>query len=292
MRLRGALQAGRTISAVTWVARASPRFLAGGRRSIAERIAAVRAAAKTAIFLLKVFPMLPSRPLDWVTPRPVVERFRYPTSHGHAEGDLYRPCQRAARTRDGGLPGRRAVRRRSPAGTPPRARRWRAPGSRRCSTGRRRCETSAWTRRTSRTSPRRMTALLDAAGHRPGAQRPARHLRRRRLRPDGRGQSPHPRPRRVRVRVRAVRLDVDAGAGHRQRHPRARRRARTVGGRPADPQGLRPFHHRAPGARRGGAAPGDVRRPGTERRLDAPDLSEDGRAVLPLLTSAGRRRGR
>jgi hypothetical protein len=50
-----------------------------------------RAAAKTAVCLLKVFPMLPSRPLDWVTPRPVVERLRYRTSHGHAEGDLYRP---------------------------------------------------------------------------------------------------------------------------------------------------------------------------------------------------------
>lgn len=53
--------------------------------------AAARAAAKTAVFLLKVFPMLPSRPLDWVTPRPVVERLRYPTARGEAEGDLYRP---------------------------------------------------------------------------------------------------------------------------------------------------------------------------------------------------------
>jgi hypothetical protein len=52
---------------------------------------AARAAAKTAGFLLKVYPMLPSRLLDWVTPRPVVERFRYPTSHGLADGDLYRP---------------------------------------------------------------------------------------------------------------------------------------------------------------------------------------------------------
>src|SRR5688572_24443150 len=51
----------------------------------------VRAAAKTAAFLLKVYPMLPSRPLDWVTSRPLVERFRYPTSRGPAEGDLYRP---------------------------------------------------------------------------------------------------------------------------------------------------------------------------------------------------------
>jgi hypothetical protein len=50
-----------------------------------------RAAAKTAVLLLKVYPMLPSWPLDWVTPSPVVERFRYPTSHGPVDSDLYRP---------------------------------------------------------------------------------------------------------------------------------------------------------------------------------------------------------
>jgi len=54
-------------------------------------MATVRAVAKPAVCLLKVFPMLPSRPLNWVTPHPVVERLRYPTSHGDAEGDLYRP---------------------------------------------------------------------------------------------------------------------------------------------------------------------------------------------------------
>ncbi|MCC6626649.1 MAG: hypothetical protein IT340_04510 [Chloroflexi bacterium] len=52
---------------------------------------AARAAAKTAVCLLKVMPMLPSRPVDWVTPRPVVERLRYRTAHGDADGDLYRP---------------------------------------------------------------------------------------------------------------------------------------------------------------------------------------------------------
>ena len=51
----------------------------------------IRAAAKTAVFFLKVFPMLPSRPIDWVTRPPVIERVRYPTRHGQAEGDLYRP---------------------------------------------------------------------------------------------------------------------------------------------------------------------------------------------------------
>jgi dienelactone hydrolase len=51
----------------------------------------LRAVARTAIFVLKVLPMLPSRPLDWVTPSPVIERVRYPTSRGSDEGDLYRP---------------------------------------------------------------------------------------------------------------------------------------------------------------------------------------------------------
>jgi hypothetical protein len=51
----------------------------------------IRAVARSAIFLLKVFPMLPSRPVDWVTKPPLVEKVRYPTSNGQAEGDLYRP---------------------------------------------------------------------------------------------------------------------------------------------------------------------------------------------------------
>src|SRR5688572_9335139 len=61
------------------------------RRHVATPFPGLRAAARTAVCLLKVFPMLPSGPLDWVTPRPVVERLRYPTSHGPAEGELYRP---------------------------------------------------------------------------------------------------------------------------------------------------------------------------------------------------------
>jgi hypothetical protein len=44
------------------------------------------------VCLFKVYPMLPSRPLNWVTPRPVVERLRYLTSHGPADGQLYRPA--------------------------------------------------------------------------------------------------------------------------------------------------------------------------------------------------------
>jgi dienelactone hydrolase len=51
----------------------------------------IRAAAKTAAFFLKVLPMLPSTPVNWVTSPPVIERVRYPTRHGQVEGDLYRP---------------------------------------------------------------------------------------------------------------------------------------------------------------------------------------------------------
>src|SRR5437764_1775966 len=51
----------------------------------------IRAVARAAIFFLKVFPMLPSRPIDWVTKPPVSEKVRYPTRFGQAEGDLYRP---------------------------------------------------------------------------------------------------------------------------------------------------------------------------------------------------------
>jgi dipeptidyl aminopeptidase/acylaminoacyl peptidase len=51
----------------------------------------IGAVVKAAIFFLKVFPMLPSQPIDWVTKAPMVERVRYPTAFGEAEGDLYRP---------------------------------------------------------------------------------------------------------------------------------------------------------------------------------------------------------
>lgn len=51
----------------------------------------VRALFKAVVFFLKVFPMIPSRPVDWVTPDPVVEKVRYPTCTGLVEGELYRP---------------------------------------------------------------------------------------------------------------------------------------------------------------------------------------------------------
>jgi len=59
--------------------------------ALARPARSVRAAAKTAVFFLKVLPMLPSAPVDRVTKRPVVERVSYPTRLDRAEGDLYRP---------------------------------------------------------------------------------------------------------------------------------------------------------------------------------------------------------
>jgi len=51
----------------------------------------IRAAVRTTIFFLKVLPMLPSKPVNWVTSPPVVEHVQYPTHHGQVEGELYRP---------------------------------------------------------------------------------------------------------------------------------------------------------------------------------------------------------
>jgi len=62
--------------------------------AIASASRSIRAAGRTAVFVLKVLPMLPSRPLDFVTPRPVVDRIAYPTVNGIAEGELYRPASR------------------------------------------------------------------------------------------------------------------------------------------------------------------------------------------------------
>jgi dienelactone hydrolase len=51
----------------------------------------LRAWTKSVIFLFKVFPMLPSGIIDLITKKPVVEKVTYPTLHGQAIGDLYRP---------------------------------------------------------------------------------------------------------------------------------------------------------------------------------------------------------
>ena len=78
----------------------------------------IRIVAKAAVFFLKVFPMLPSRPLDWVTPRPVVERLRYKTSHGETRIRSLPTVQRRPAPRCCGLLGRGAIRGRSPTSTP------------------------------------------------------------------------------------------------------------------------------------------------------------------------------
>lgn len=59
--------------------------------SVIRALAPIRAATRTAIFFLKVLPMLPSRPVDWVTATPVIESVRYPSRLGEVHGDLYRP---------------------------------------------------------------------------------------------------------------------------------------------------------------------------------------------------------
>ena len=53
---------------------------------------AIRATARALVFFLKVFPMLPSQPIDWVTKPPVIQKVRYPTRSGEVEGDIYRPA--------------------------------------------------------------------------------------------------------------------------------------------------------------------------------------------------------
>lgn len=64
----------------------------GGLRLRLHRVVRpLRATARTAVFFLDVLPMLPSKPIACLTPEPVVERVRYPTPNGQAEGDLYRP---------------------------------------------------------------------------------------------------------------------------------------------------------------------------------------------------------
>jgi dienelactone hydrolase len=54
-------------------------------------ISLVSAFTRMGVFLLKVFPMLPSQPVNWVTWKPLVEKVTYPTTHGYVTGDLYRP---------------------------------------------------------------------------------------------------------------------------------------------------------------------------------------------------------
>ena len=51
----------------------------------------LRAAIRSLVFFVRVSPMLPSRPVDWLTGRPLVQKVSYGTHTGRAESDLYRP---------------------------------------------------------------------------------------------------------------------------------------------------------------------------------------------------------
>jgi len=53
---------------------------------------AIVAAFRTFVFLFEVLPTLPSRPFNFITPTPVVQKLVYPTPKGWAEGDVYRPA--------------------------------------------------------------------------------------------------------------------------------------------------------------------------------------------------------
>jgi hypothetical protein len=53
----------------------------------------VRALARSQVFFLKVLPMLPSRPVDWLTSPPLRERVTFAVPFGQGFGDLYRPSR-------------------------------------------------------------------------------------------------------------------------------------------------------------------------------------------------------
>jgi dienelactone hydrolase len=63
----------------------------GMKQAFSRAVLPIRAVTKAAIFFVKVFPMLPSQPIDWMTKPPVVQKVHYPTRSGLVEGDLYRP---------------------------------------------------------------------------------------------------------------------------------------------------------------------------------------------------------
>lgn len=73
------------------IEQSKPDFLHTLSHGIQHATAPFRAVGRASIFFLKVFPMLPSRPVDWVTQSPVVEKVCYPTKGGFADGEVYRP---------------------------------------------------------------------------------------------------------------------------------------------------------------------------------------------------------
>ena len=73
---------------------ATPEVLRNGthhRRSLGLAAAAARAHLQTIGFAMRLMPMFPSRPIDWLTRAPVVETVRYETSEGPVTTELYRP---------------------------------------------------------------------------------------------------------------------------------------------------------------------------------------------------------
>ena len=68
------------------------QVLTGIPRRLGSMRQAVRAASRTAVFVLKVLPTLPARPIDWLTPAPIHERVSYPTRRGLAMGEIARPA--------------------------------------------------------------------------------------------------------------------------------------------------------------------------------------------------------
>lgn len=54
-------------------------------------IRSLRATGRTLTFFLKVLPMLPSKPVDWVTREPVIEHVTYPSPGGQIAAELYLP---------------------------------------------------------------------------------------------------------------------------------------------------------------------------------------------------------
>jgi hypothetical protein len=53
-----------------------------------------RAIVRSAIFVIRSMPMLPSKPIEWMTERPMIEKLSFLTPAGRSEGDLYRPPSR------------------------------------------------------------------------------------------------------------------------------------------------------------------------------------------------------
>jgi hypothetical protein len=67
------------------------RALRSATRSLRNILCSLRAAGRTATFVISVLPTLPDRPVTWLTREPRVERACYPTRAGDVAADLYLP---------------------------------------------------------------------------------------------------------------------------------------------------------------------------------------------------------